>query len=461
MWGRLIRTLSDLLANNDNNSDNAENKMNRDEQRQKQQDTNRLLIADYCQNCSHCKFDPQRGLLCALTDDYGNCQNECEQFEPNEAYIAQKREKIKRQEEQREEYSSTIAVGFTYLFCLVSMLIGDDSPKTTIFVLLAAGVTLAGAGCACYLYRRSKLKQITYGLLNRKKIMEFLRIEGYCPKIDDDGSILFKHDGNNYMIHTKNERFFVCSSWDYQGCDIELLQAIANKVMNECIIIKVYVSSDENTSVVTFSVESLISYEVEMQAQLSQFISIIEVSSRQFAEILNEYNEQQNVAQRNYLKRRQSIYNREYGWFADVIDAITDGKVSSDFLSDESALRQEFQHDCDMECVDLWNTFKILRTERYGDYKLLLYQFPEPKEVPEAIYGAVLLDMKTNHADYYTLEYSYNDKWVFGATSRGKHANYGEVDTPDLEQFVAWIFSSEKRLCNYTDLYRNTEAAVS
>lgn len=416
-----------------------------------------------CQNCSHSKFDPQRGLLCALTDDCGNCQNECEQLEPNEAYIAQKREEIKRQEEKKEQSNPTanFCVVFTYLFCLVSMLIGDNSPQTTVWVLLAAGVTLAGAGCACYLYRRSKLKQITYGLLNRKKIMEFLRIEGYCPKIDDDECILFKHDGDKYIIYTENERLFIRSSWDYQGCDIELLQAIANKVMNECIIIKVYVSSDENTSVVTFSVESLISYEVEMQAQLSQFISIIEVSSRQFAEILNDYKKQQDVAQRNYLQRRQSIYNREYGWFADVIDAIADGKVSSDFLSDESALRQGFQHDCDMECIDLWNTFKILRTERYGDYKLLLYQFPEPKEVPEAIYGAVLLDMKTNHADYYTLEYSYNDKWVFGATSRGKHANYGEVDTPDLEQFVAWIFSSEKRLCNYTDLYRNTEAAVS
>ena len=74
---------------------------------------------------------------------------------------------------------------------------------------------------------------------------------------------------------------------------------------------------------------------------------------------------------------------------------------------------------------------------------------------------AVLLDTMTNHADYYTLEYSYNDKWVYGSTSRRHHANYGEVDSPDLELFVAWIFSSGKKLLHYTDINRNDNETVN
>lgn len=78
------------------------------------------------------------------------------------------------------------------------------------------------------------------------------------------------------------------------------------------------------------------------------------------------------------------------------------------------------------------------------------------------VVGAGLLTLFITHkADYYTLEYSANGKWVLGSTSRGKHSNYGEVDTSDLEQFIAWIFNSNKQLCYYTDMYGHETQKVN
>ena len=424
---------------------------------------------DYCKNCNHRKFDPSRGLVCGLTNERGDFWHDCEQFEPSEAYIAQKRAGERRQEAKKERSEKSYAgifgvVILTYLWCLVSMLWGEKNFTATVWTLLAAGFVLAGGGTTYYLYRRSQLKKITFGRLTQKKIIERLRIDGFQPHQDADGEIGFKANGDKYWISYDAPKFTLRSIWSCKKEDIDLMRAIANKVMQDVVIVKVFVSDyieEQETALIAISVETLISYEVELQEQFTTFIQIVEVAQRRIIEMRQKYEVEQSVTQEVSILRRRDIYNKEYVWLAGAVDAVTDGQLPPVALSDEDWLRKNMQHGCVPSMQAEWDAFRIVHADNYGDYRLILYQFPEPKEVPEALYGAVLLDTTTHKADYYTLEYSYNGKWVLGSTSRGKHSNYGEVETPDLEQFIAWIFNSDKQLCHYTDMYGHETQKVN
>ncbi len=433
---------------------------------QNQQAANtRSRIADICKNCTHGQFDPQRGIICGLTNDCGDFHDDCESFEPNESYIARKCED--REKSQKDETADSsiffFAIVPTYLFCLISMLIGGDTPATTIWVLLAVGVTLAGAGFAYYMYNRSRQKRVAFGRLNEKNIMSILRDEGYRPEKIDDG-IMFKVSGYNYHLRYNDSRFILRSSWLFENRDVELMRAIAAQIGNEILIAKVFVSDydeeDRGVSVIV-SIEALMSYEVELREQLPQFVNIIDASINHFATQLNDICDNQNREQEDASARRQSVYYPEYGWLAEMVDAVRDGKLAPEALSDEAWLKQGFLHWCEPSMIKIWDEFKIIRVDKYGDYKLIVYRFPEPKAVPEAVYGAVLLNVSTKEAVYYTLEYSYNGKWVLGATDNGKHANYGEAETNDLEKFIDWIFDSNKQLHHYTDMYRYDNDVVS
>ena len=183
-------------------------------------------------------------------------------------------------------------------------------------------------------------------------------------------------------------------------------------------------------------------------------MEIIAEAQQRFGELLDKSETYDSL-------RRSDIYNKEYHEIHTIVDGVTAGYIIPEALLDERGMRNYLRELCHPAMQAEWDAFKILRVDNYGDYKLIIYQFPEPKEVPEALYGAVLLNTTTNTADYYTLEYSFNGKWVYGSTSHGKHFNYGEVDTPNLEIFVLWILSSDKQLLHCTDLNRNDNEIVN
>ena len=161
--------------------------------------------------------------------------------------------------------------------------------------------------------------------------------------------------------------------------------------------------------------------------------------------------------------RRDEIYHPEFRWLPDVVfKAVTDGRLAPEALADEEWLRENIKNKISSsEISDEWNSFKINRIDNYGEYKLIIYQFPEPKAVPEAKYGAVLMNTTTRDIDYYTLEKTFNDKWVYGSMSSERHSNYGEVDTDDLEKFIEWIFTRDKQLVSGVDYTTEEQKAVN
>ena len=369
----------------------------KDEERPSEK-SDRARIVEHCRRCAHHKFDSKRGLICKLTDNYGDYQDTCEHFyHENDYTVKQRAETEKRIAEAEQMGLLTKRAIQSVLFHEGCTILEDEEPRNGRFETI--------------------------------------------PFEDNDCKFVLAFDLPNVIINC------IFS----MKMDIRLARAIAAEIAESLMVVKIFVSKSFNNNGVAdvrFAIETLVQYTDEFRVQFPQYMDILAEAQLRFGELLKKYGTYDNL-------RRRDIYNKEYREFPDIVDAVTDGQQHPIELYSEEWLRRDMRWGCAPSMQAEWDAFRILRVDNYGDYKLILYQFPEPKEVPEALYGAVLLDTTTNHADYYTLEYSYNGKWVYGSTSRGKHFNYGEVDSPDLELFVAWIFSSGKKLLHYTDMNRN------
>lgn len=77
-------------------------------------------------------------------------------------------------------------------------------------------------------------------------------------------------------------------------------------------------------------------------------------------------------------------------------------------------------------------------------YVMALYIFPKPRQVPEAAFGAVLINTTNNDAVYYTLEYSFDGVWVLGSMDQTTHSNYGNLENPSLKSFIDWVVEKAK-----------------
>lgn len=76
--------------------------------------------------------------------------------------------------------------------------------------------------------------------------------------------------------------------------------------------------------------------------------------------------------------------------------------------------------------------------------EIVFFIFPIPQQVPDAAYGAVVIDRKTKCGNYYTLESSYGGEWVLGEIiidkkEEGLHKNYGNLENPSCKSFLDWI----------------------
>lgn len=94
-----------------------------------------------------------------------------------------------------------------------------------------------------------------------------------------------------------------------------------------------------------------------------------------------------------------------------------------------------------------WDDFYI-SVERYDDITLFFYGFPIPQREPEAIYGALMIDLNNKSLKYYTLEMCRNSGlWALGLNSKGQHSLMGMYNMePTKENFLKLIVPKEKLL---------------
>jgi hypothetical protein len=306
----------------------------------------------------------------------------------------------------------------------------------------------------------SSRKKKTYDGYTVENVMEYLRQEGLRPEIDaDDAQVVrFKYQRKNISIAIIDNFCRVSSLWraTRDETNLEAMYASTMKVMDEYRYIRVIYSGD----ILEFAVDQIIT-------SLNHFKEVFNLSLDLISEAVQihqrEYNNLVGSEDTDESSPREDIYHPEFRWMPDVLfKAVSDGQLVPEALTDEDWIRKKIQSRVSSKAMHKeWDSFRINRVDNYGDYKLIVYQFPEPKVVPEAKYGAVLMNTQTLAIDYYTLEKTFNDKWVYGSMSTQQHCNFGEVDTADLDKFIEWIFTKDKQAVSGVDYTKSKQETVN
>jgi hypothetical protein len=140
-------------------------------------------------------------------------------------------------------------------------------------------------------------------------------------------------------------------------------------------------------------------------------------------------------------ERRHDIrYHVQQYFIPEMVECVEDGYLPYIALFPSaqwySNLRMEYDIE-DLKAAKVWESFEKIQMDE--DKLIILYTFPHPEDVPEAIYGAVLVNQVTNEVKYFLLEASYEDKWAVCSRNTSMHSCHEFWDSPDKEKFIEWV----------------------
>lgn len=422
-----------------------------------------------CENCRFCERD-MRGMICGKTNEYADFEGECKEFEPSKKYM----EKTSIQRKKRNlTVDDNYAPAITYIICgavwMFLMVALEDGKGGLSEIIIPVSIIIAICaiivGIALFFVRWMHRKNIEAEvfksrLLTKEKLMDIIRFEGYYPQLDEDGDIIFKIDGDTFNVEYNEAKLSLSYVFLMSGVEREIRE-LATQVADNIMMSKIFITTfpDHDDIVVSISLDTYCVYDYECKKVFAAYLRIVRETIARF---YRGYEAIQHTKDPQEL-RRGDIYEPEFRWMPDVLfKAISEGTLDPAALTNEDWIRKNIQKNAAISYVaQEWDSFKINRVDNYGDYKLIVYQFPEPKVVPEAKYGAVLMNTKTLAIDYYTLEMTYNGKWVYGSMSTECHNNYGEVDTADLDKFIEWIFTKDKVVVASRDYTKERQETVN
>ena len=141
-------------------------------------------------------------------------------------------------------------------------------------------------------------------------------------------------------------------------------------------------------------------------------------------------------------KHRQRYY-LEYRFIPELLQMVECGQIQPGYLYNVNPWRPWIERenvgfDFDWESLSV----EIIKLDDSKD--IIFYKFPIPEQTPEAVWGAIVLNVKSYKGCYYTLEASYNENWVLGSTSidntgNKTHFNYGYLENPSVKTFLNWV----------------------
>jgi hypothetical protein len=132
-----------------------------------------------------------------------------------------------------------------------------------------------------------------------------------------------------------------------------------------------------------------------------------------------------------------------------LADAIRGGKLDEEELPDLNLYRLTAQEMYGDEFNFNWSKFKCRDYPLGETHVAYLYEFPKPKQVADVRYSAVVVNVKTGNAAYYTLERALGGSYVVCQATVNDHYNLGTLDRlklPLVLRFVCWLFKQSKSL---------------
>ena len=139
-------------------------------------------------------------------------------------------------------------------------------------------------------------------------------------------------------------------------------------------------------------------------------------------------------------RRHEIRYDVQQYFIPEMVECVKDGYLPFIALFPSAQWYSNLRMDYDIEelkAAKVWESFEKIEIDE--DNMIILYTFPQPEEVPEALYGAVLLNQSTNDSKYFTLEASYEDKWAVCSKDTSMHSCLDFWDSDDKDKFIQWV----------------------
>lgn len=132
-------------------------------------------------------------------------------------------------------------------------------------------------------------------------------------------------------------------------------------------------------------------------------------------------------------------YFLQYKFIPDLVAGVSKGEISPNDILATEGWEEFMKKHVDENFFLEWDELHCDGIKINDTYVMALYIFPKPRQVPEAAFGAVLINTTDNDAKYYTLEYSFDGAWVLGSINQTTHTNYGNLENPSLKNFIDWV----------------------
>lgn len=138
-------------------------------------------------------------------------------------------------------------------------------------------------------------------------------------------------------------------------------------------------------------------------------------------------------------------YFLQYKFIPDLVTGVSKGEISPNAILATEGWEDFMKKYVDENFFLEWDELHCEGLIKINDtYVMALYIFPEPRQVSEAAFGAVLINTINNDAKYYTLEYSFDGAWVLGSMDQTTHYNYGNLENLSLMSFIDWVVERAK-----------------
>ena len=411
-----------------------------------------------CSNCLHYIQDGEKVGQCCI--NYSKKPSACRAFTPKDADVEQQYAKeVMDKDSSFPMVFSLCTTLFAALALLFYLAFGESGKYIGKVLALACvvGGSITGVLYAILHLRRERMKRDIAQKLSLRLTIDYIEevlaannLKPECMPIY--GFLTFTSNGQEFLIKYDGTDLLLLHRTGHEKVDAASLQALAIEIENEIRSIKVLVIQDDNETFIDSFYVACISTRSEFDRHFWESLYYLEWAAYSVTKGLLKILPPESPEAETANTSRQDVYLFEYRFMPLLVSAVCKGEMPIEVLTDEEWIHSNIQTHCtDAACKEALANFKIKRVDTYGDYKLIVYQFPEPMVVPEAKYAAVMINSATRKADYYTLETSHNGEWFYGGMAEERHLNYGVAGSADLGRFIEWVLGSGKNVEISTD----------
>ena len=248
----------------------------------------------FCSICKHQHMDMKKGIVCSLTNEYADFEENCEKYEPSDEFLKQQRAKTiaSRLKGKYTENSSIIITAIVltiYLLPIIFEVCKNHPADATFSFISLCFLIIIIAGIYYYFFQYKKQGKGA-GLITTKDIENVIKIEGFYPQKQDGGWITFKDSGNLFAIDYDAPHFRLCHSIGGVSGDYNIATSAARITMENLPMVKVLIEQDEHeqkpssTIDINFIVHTWILHTNELSAHFPHFYRLLHIAEDTFRE---------------------------------------------------------------------------------------------------------------------------------------------------------------------------------